>query len=261
MEAVESEQILELLKQTATEVITPRFRSLSEGDIDEKSPGDYVTVADREAEAYLTRLLQQVYPSAVVVGEETAFADPQTLRRVPNAEHAFVIDPIDGTGNFVRGKDEHGVILAELRGGVTTRGWIWQPQTGRGYVVERGAGVRLNGQEIVRQRSDRLPLGASSKKKLLGFTADGRLSPVVPSYYAACFDYPALLAGEIDFMYYQSSFPWDHLAGGLMVTEQGGVCRTMDGVAYSILSPNQGLLVAGDPVSWMTAQLTWPVKD
>ncbi|HMR48599.1 MAG TPA: inositol monophosphatase [Arachnia sp.] len=258
---MESEQILELLKQTAAEVITPRFRALAEGDIDQKSPGDYVTVADREAEAHLTRLLHQVYPAAVVVGEETAFLDPAILKRVPNAEHAFVIDPIDGTGNFVRGKDEHGVILAELRAGVTTRGWIWQPQTGRAYVVERGAGVRMNGEKIVRQRHDRLPLGASSKKKLLGFTADGRLSPVVRSSFAACFDYPMLLSGELDFMYYQSSYPWDHLAGGLMVTEQGGVCRTMDGVAYSVLSPNKGLLVAVDALSWMTAQLTWPVKD
>ena len=258
---MESEQILELLKQTAAEVITPRFRALAEGDIDQKRPGDYVTVADREAEAYLTGLLRQIHPAAVVVGEETVFLDPSIMRRVPNAEHAFVIDPIDGTSNFVRGKDEHGLILAELRGGVTTRGWIWQPQTGRAYVAERGAGVRMNGEKIVRPYRDRLPLGASSKKKLLGFTADGRLSPVVRSAFAACFDYPALLSGEIDFMYYQSSYPWDHLAGGLMVTEQGGVCRTMDGVAYSILSPNKGLLVAADALSWMTAQLTWPVRD
>lgn len=256
---MDSEGILELLQQTASEVITTRFHRLSAGDIEEKRPGDFVTVADREAEAYLTTLLKGVYPEAVVIGEESVFTDPGLLRGVANAEHAFVIDPIDGTRNFVRGSDEHGVMLAELRAGVTTRGWIWQPMTGRGYVAERGAGVRVNGEPIVRVRSDRPPLGATSRRELIGFDADGRLSPVVSSHYCCAFDYPEVLTGGIDFMYFASTHPWDHLAGSLMVTENAGVSRTVDGLAYTVLSRSRGLLVAGDTLSWMAAQQVWPV--
>lgn len=257
---MDTEGMLALLQETADAVITPRFRQLADSDIDEKKPGDLVTVADREAEVYLTRLLKDAYPDAVVVGEEAAFADPGLLKGLDNADHSFVIDPIDGTRNFVHGDDAHGVILAELRAGVTTRGWIWQPQTLRGYAVERGAGVQLNGQPIVRERHDRPPLGASSKRRLLGYDADGQLSPVVRSRFACCFDYPAVLHGELDFMWYSSMHPWDHLAGSLMVVENGGVSRTMDGLQYTLRSRARGLLVAGDTLSWMVAQQNWPIN-
>ena len=152
-----------------------------------------------------------------------------------------------------------GAMLAEVRGGVTTRGWIYQPMTGRSYVAERGGGVRLNGEAIVRTSIDRPPLGASSKRKLHGYTADGRLSPVVGSKFACAFDYPDVLHGEIDFMFYNRLHPWDHLAGSLMVTENGGISRTLDGLAYTLLSKSRGLLVAGDTLSWMAAQQYWPV--
>lgn len=261
MAAMDTDGILGMLQETAAEVITPRFTLLQKTEINEKRPGDLVTIADHEAEIYLTRLLKDSFPDAVVVGEEAVFDDPSLLKGLGNVDHAFIIDPIDGTRNFVHGKDQHGVILAEVRGGVTTRGWIWQPQPSRGYVAERGAGVRLNGEPIVRTRHDRLPLGASSKSKLRGFDADGRLSPVVRSHFACCFDYPALLHGDIDFMFYSSLHPWDHLAGSLVVTENGGISRTMDGMNYSLISRSRGgLLVAADTMSWMAAQQNWPIS-
>lgn len=257
---MDTDRILQMMQATAEEIITPRFRALAEDEIETKSgPQDYVTIADREAEAHLSAQLHALYPKALIVGEETIFADEGKRDRLPNADHAFIIDPIDGTRNFVRGRDQHGIMLAEIHGGVTTRGWIWQPQTERAYVAERGAGVRLNGAPIVADRPERPPLGASSKTRLHGFTADGALSPVVSSNFACCFDYPAVLHGDIDFMFFTSMHPWDHLAGTLMVTENGGVSRTMDGLAYTVLSRSRGLLVAGDVRIWMTAQQHWPV--
>jgi len=135
--------ILELIKETAEEVINPRFRALERADVEAKtSPDDLVTIADREAEALLSSALRRIYPGALVIGEEAVFANPELRRKLPGAEHAFVIDPIDGTRNFVEGRQEHGVMLAETRNGITTRGWIWQPRTGRGYVAENLEGAR-----------------------------------------------------------------------------------------------------------------------
>lgn len=258
---MDTEGIVELLRETAAEVVVPRFRQLAEGDIEEKQPGDFVTVADREAEVYLTGLLRAVYPSAVIIGEESVFADPTLLRGVRGADHAFLIDPIDGTRNFVSGRDEYGVMLAEVRGGVTTRGWIYQPQTGRAYVAERGAGTRLDGAPIPRPAVDRAPLGATARKAVHGFTAEGRLSPVTRSSWCCAFDYPMVLHGDVDFIVYTTLHPWDHLAGSLMVTESGGVSRTMDGLAYSLRSTSGGLIVARDTLTWMTAQQTWPTRS
>lgn len=255
---MDTEGILDLMKQTADEIIRPRFRALAEGEILNKSrPGDLVTVADREAEVHLTKLLQDAHPDAVVVGEEGVFLNTSTLKGLHNADHAFIIDPIDGTGNFARGNDRYGVMLAETRGGVTTRGWIWHPEFDRGYTVERGGGVLLNGEPIVRDRVDRLPLGATSKKELVGFDADGRLSPSVRSQFACAFDYPSILHGTTDFILYHSLNPWDHLAGSLMVVEQGGVARTLDGLNYSLMNRSRGLLVAADTMTWMAAQNLW----
>ncbi len=77
---MDTEGIVELLRETAAEVVVPRFRQLSAGDIEEKQPGDFVTVADREAEVYLTGLLRAVYPSAVIIGEEGGVRRPDPAR-------------------------------------------------------------------------------------------------------------------------------------------------------------------------------------
>lgn len=256
---METDAIMDLLRRTADEVIRPRFRALADADIEEKArPGDLVTVADREAETFLTALLQERHPDAVVVGEEGVFLNTATLAGLHNADHAFIIDPIDGTGNFARGDERYGVMLAETRGGITTRGWIWQPEFDRGYAVERGNGVELNGSPIERPRHNRPPLGAAGRKKLVGFDADGQLSPAVRTQFACAFDYPSILHGDTDFVFYTSLNPWDHLAGSLMVVEQGGVSRTLDGMAYNLLNRSRGLLVANDTLSWMAAQQYWP---
>ena len=247
------------IREVADTEILPKFRALADDEIIEKRPGDVVTVADRLAEQALTRIFRAANPDCLVVGEEGIYADPAPLKALPGAELAWVIDPIDGTRNFASGSPDFAVMVAEVRSGVTTRGWIWQPMTGRGYVAERGAGVRMNGEPIERASHDRLPLGATSKKKLLGFDADGRLSPVVSSNFCCAFDYPALLHGDIDFIFYSSVHPWDHLAGALMVTENGGIARTLDGISYTLLSRSRGLLVAADTMSWMAAQQLWPV--
>ena len=256
---METEAILDLMKETAEAVINPRFRALSEEEVAAKSgPEDLVTIADKEAEAHLTEALRRIYPDALIVGEEMVFSNPELRWRIPNADHALVIDPIDGTGNFVRGRIEHGMILAETRGGVTTRGWIWQPQTGRGYTAERGAGILVDGEPLVANRPERPPLGAASKNHYHGFTADGALSPVRRTHFSCAFDYPAILHGEFDFVFYSRLHPWDHLAGCLMVTEAGGVARTMDGLAYTVSSRSGGMIVASDTLTWMTAQQRWP---
>ena len=112
--------ILELIKETAEEVINPRFRALERADVEAKtSPDDLVTIADREAENLLSFALRRIHPDALVIGEEAVFANPELRRKLPGAEHAFVIDPIDGTRNFVEGRQEHGVMLAETRNGIT----------------------------------------------------------------------------------------------------------------------------------------------
>ena len=96
-----TDAVMELMQSVAAEVITPRFRSLPTSQIDEKRPGDLVTVADHEAEELLTAALLEAYPDAVVLGEEAYAGRPDLMDQFRAADHAFTVDPVDGTKNFV----------------------------------------------------------------------------------------------------------------------------------------------------------------
>ena len=142
---METDDVLTLLKDVAEEVVNPRFRSLDREDIAEKNPGDLVTVADRESEERITAVLQSAYPDALVLGEEATAADAALMDRFRSAEHAFTVDPVDGTKNFVHGSPDHAMMIAEVKGGDVVRGWIWQPQHEVAYirpelVVSKGEG-------------------------------------------------------------------------------------------------------------------------
>lgn len=253
--------VLELMQQVAAEVITPRFRALSEADVDQKLPGDFVTIADRESEEILTRELPRMFPGAVVVGEEASFADPRVLDRL-DAEHVFLVDPVDGTRNFVNGSPDHAVMVAELRCGEPTRSWIWQPEHRQAFLAETGAGaVRIDdGDEQPLRRpapANRAPLGATSKHSRRGFTADGRLSPVQSSAWCAGIDYPRLALGEMDYLVYKNLKPWDHVPGAVLLRELGGASMVFEGRDYRPEDTGPGLVIANCPELARLVIETW----
>lgn len=247
MPGLTTDEVLLLLQHVAAQVITPRFRALATGEVMEKNPGDLVTVADREAEAIITAALHAAYPDAVVLGEEAHSADPHLMERYLAAEHAFTLDPVDGTKNFVGGSADHAVMCAEVRDGQTTRAWIWLPQYATAWVAERGAGAWRNGE---RMRTHPVPdgappYGATSVWRLRGTALPG-LPPMRLSWVCCGVDYPRLIEGEADYLLYGRSHPWDHVPGALLVTEAGGVVGHPDGSPYSPRSRRPGLVVAAD---------------
>lgn len=250
---MQTQQISELLADVADRVILPRFGALTTGDIEEKKPGDLVTVADREAEQEIVAALEKLQPGALVFGEEGVFADPRRMDALPSADHAFVIDPVDGTRNFARGRADFAVMVAEVRHGITVRGWIWQPVHARLYVTERGAGVTCNGIALAPPPPSprQVPVGATYLPVPGEEQADVK---VIRSWGSCGIDYPKLIAGEVDFLSYRSMFPWDHLAGGLMVTELGGRIATAAGVDYQAGVIGRRLLSANTPRLWQVAK-------
>ncbi|WCC80670.1 inositol monophosphatase [Cutibacterium equinum] len=239
---IDAQSVGDLIRDVAARVIDPRFRSLQDHQIHEKKPGDFVTDADRQAEEELGAALI-AYAGGVVVGEEAAFADPTILDALPDADLAWVIDPIDGTRNFVRGSEDHGVMLAQLNHGETVRAWIWQPQHGHMWCAERGAGVTCDG-ETVRRGGSQVPIRAATTHEAYKIA-----SPQVEwqmSKWCCAVDYPLICLGQTDVTVYQHSHPWDHLAGALMVRELGGVVRSADGVEYGPAGMAGKLVVAAD---------------
>jgi fructose-1,6-bisphosphatase/inositol monophosphatase family enzyme len=250
---VQTDQVAGLLADVADRLILPRFGTLGSGDIEEKKPGDLVTVADREAEVEIARMLREVEPGVLVVGEEGVFTDPRSLDALPAAEHAWVIDPVDGTRNFARGRPDFAVMLAEVYRGEAVRGWIWQPIHRLLYVTERGCGVTRNGEQLSPPPPSprAVPLGASYLPVPGEEHAEVKL---VRSWGSCGIDYPKLIEGEVDFLCYRSMFPWDHLPGALMVTELGGRVATDTAVDYNAAAIGRRLLSATDPRLWQVAR-------
>ena len=214
---MDTHAVLELVREVVAEHVTPRFGALERDDVSTKRrPGDLVTVADREAEVALSAALRAAHPDALVVGEEAVSADPTLLRGLSSAAHAYVVDPVDGTRHFVAGSPDHATMLAELRHGRTVRSWIWQPQHGRAYVAEHGAGAWSDGVRI-------------------GSATDPR--PLRPTGTCCGVDYPRLALGQAGWAAYVKKKPWDHLPGGLLLTEAGGRVVRRAGVLLA-LSPS-----------------------
>ena len=247
--------MLGLLKDVADEVINPRFRSLADGEIHEKRPGDLVTDADREAEALIAAALLGAYPDAVVLGEETFADDPALMERYAVADHAFTLDPVDGTKNFVRGSKDHAVMVSETVAGTAVRAWIWQPQHELGYVAERGAGTWRHDADGSRRLT--IPespngelRGRTSRRKWIGRSLPG-LEPLALTWVSCGIDYPKLVEGEADYILYASAAPWDHVPGSLLLSEAGGLLGTTEGAAYSPRdTAPPGLVAAGSPTAY-----------
>ncbi|HEY3534198.1 MAG TPA: inositol monophosphatase [Pedococcus sp.] len=248
---MDTDEILGLMKTVAADVITPRFRSLEDGEVMEKNPGDLVTVADHESEAILTRELSAAYPDAFILGEERTATDPTALDRFVAADHAFTVDPVDGTKNFVAGSPDHAVMVSETRNGETVRGWIWQPAHQVAWVAEKGAGVYRNGERITREpvADDAHPVGVTSIWPLRGHSL-GKLPALKGSWVCCGVDYPRLIEGAADYVLYGRNSPWDHAPGSLMVAEAGGMTGHPDGTLYSARSLTPFIVVAADPATF-----------
>ncbi|WP_316667340.1 inositol monophosphatase [uncultured Propionibacterium sp.] len=227
------DDVMVLIKDISARIIEPRFGALERSEVHSKGPGDFVTVADREAEAEFITRLGRAFPDAVVVGEESCYTDPSLMSAIGTAGHCFVIDPVDGTGNFVHGGDDFAIMVAEMRGPRTVAGWIWQPRYGRAYQATAGGGVTCDGEPIVPSPTRPRPTGATGQRLWRGFDAAGRIPPVRESTHCAGVDYPHVITGRLDYIVYRHPKPWDHLAGGLMLTELGGGIVHPDGSPWA----------------------------
>lgn len=246
------EQVSDLLKDVADRLILPRFTQVCSGEPTAFSPSVMATIADREAEIEISQRLRAADSNALVIAEQAVFADPQILEALPVADHVWVVDPVDGTRNFSKGISDFAVMAAELWHGKTVRSWIWQPVHQLLYVAELGGGVTCNSVPLSPVEQTReVPLGAS----YLAMPGEEAVSVELIRSWGSCgVDYPKLVTGELDFLCYRSLFPWDHLPGGLMVTEMKGRLAANTGEDYVPGMIARWLLAANNDRLWEQAQ-------
>ena len=254
-----------VLQEVAAEVIEPRFANLAAGDVEEKAPNELVTTADTEAEALLARRLGELLPGVPVVGEEeTSINGHVPYDLLAEAPRVWLVDPLDGTSNFVAGSPDWGVMAALVEQGQTVLSWIWRPVDRRLFVAERGGGAWSDGRRVER------PAAPAEAARLRGgvlrrFLAEpvratvdgnaGRFAGVTTGRMCAAVEYPLIAEGEQDFAVFGRTLPWDHAPGALLVEEAGALARRHDGTPYRPDQATSGLLVAAGEAAWATVRV------
>jgi fructose-1,6-bisphosphatase/inositol monophosphatase family enzyme len=259
MQTVNPEIITNLLKKTSDRFIIPRYQLLQEHEISTKTgPNDLVTQADIEAEQYLSERLPELLPGSVVIGEEGVSSGNIILSDIENsANDIWVVDPVDGTFNFVKGRPEFGIMLALIRNGETVMAWIYNILADEMVFAEKGAGTQINGERVEIESGGLhtaptgfvnpryFPTEQRSHIKVISDRHDGCVS-----IGCAAHEYLNLLKGRVDFALYTRIKPWDHLPGTLIVSEAGGYVAKWDGSAYEAKERGIGLIAARTQEAW-----------
>ena len=256
------EPVETLLRQTATDIVMPRFQALAAHEISEKSPGDIVTIADRESEERLSAGLAGLLPDARIVGEEAAANDLALLDDLDSGT-IWLIDPIDGTTNFFEGKTPFALMIGLLIDGETEAGWIYDPVMDRLCHAHRHYGAFVNSEKITgKSTGNPLPVTALAMHFLppdrradLEARAQGKFT-VVPIPRCAGEQYPRLALGENDISLFEKALPYDHAAGELFLREAGGKTAKPDGTPYQPADRRPGLLSASNSELWDQAAET-----
>ncbi|MCE0828829.1 inositol monophosphatase [Buttiauxella sp. A2-C2_NF] len=265
MRTFDIEALFPLLRKVAQSHILPHFLVLEQNGISQKADADdLVTLADLNTENSLTQSLMELYPQALVVGEEAVYREPALLDRVADAELAFIIDPIDGTWNFAHSLPIFAVMIGVTRYGETIAGVIYYPMSQDFIFAVRGQGAFLFHQHTGRQQklkvAPAVPCEAMSGYILLSqFPIEQRpmLASSLPafahvsSFRCSAYEYRLMVQGSVHFVLNAHLNSWDHAAGQLIHTEAGGYSALTDGRPYSPLLREGQLLLAPDIISWL----------
>ena len=210
--------------------------SLDRGQLEvrAKRANDFVTQVDRAAEDAIIQVLRQAYPDHAILAEESGVTESA------KAEYRWIIDPLDGTTNFIHGFPQYCVSIAVQRKGVTAHGVVYDPAKNELFTASKGAGAFLDDRRI------RVAKCASLKDALVGtgfpFKELSRLdlyvrqlkhmmanSAGVRRAGAAALDLAYVAAGRMDAFWEMGLAPWDMAAGALMVLEAGGLVGDLEG--------------------------------
>lgn len=259
MSSVSPEIVAEILRECAEKYILPRYKMLAKHEISSKSgPRDLVTQADIDVEEHLKCVLPGLLPGSIVIGEESVSGGKASLDVLKDVTQSiWIVDPVDGTYNFVHHKPEFGIMLACVVNGVTQYGWIYDVLGERMAIAERGSGAFIGAQKLQVR-----PL--HSITELMGHINPGYFPAQYKNHIraarekfkscqtlnCAAHEYLRIVTGQAQFSVYSRLKPWDHLPGALMITETGGYVEKWDRTPYTPQDHHVGLIAAASQENW-----------
>jgi myo-inositol-1(or 4)-monophosphatase len=217
----------------AGSIITRASFDLDKLTVRRKQQNDFVSEVDEAAEEAIISTLREAYPGHGFLAEESGYRDRE-------AEYLWVIDPLDGTTNFLHGFPQYCVSIALLHKGVPTQGVVFDPNRNELFTATRGVGAYLNDRRIRVSQADKVA------DALVGTGFPFREVVNVDEYLrmlrnvmktcagvrrpgSAALDLAWVACGRLDGFWEIGLSPWDMAAGALLVREAGGLVADLDG--------------------------------
>jgi myo-inositol-1(or 4)-monophosphatase len=224
------------------------FGELEKLQVSLKGPANFVTAADRRAEETLYQELIKARPNYGFLGEEGG------TREGADKTHRWIVDPLDGTTNFLHGIPQFAISIALERDDIVVAGLIYNPATDEMFTAEKGKGAFLNEQRIrVAARKTLanavIACGLPHRGRgdlALGNRETGAMQAEVAGlrrFGAAALDLAWVAAGRLDGYWERNLKPWDMAAGLILVREAGGFLADCDGGTDIF---GKGSIVAGN---------------
>ncbi len=248
----------------AGQIVARGTEDLERLEVSKKSANDFVSEIDLAAEKEILFHLQKAYPEHAILAEESGEIGPA------DSEYRWIIDPLDGTTNFIRGIPHFAVSIACEYRGVMEHAVVLDPMRQEEFTASRGKGAQLNGRRLrvsslksldgallgtgipfKERQQQHLPAYMKSLEILAGRSAGIRRAG------AAALDLAYVAAGRLDAFWEIGLAPWDIAAGTLLVREAGGLIGDLSGGAHYMTSGN---IVCGTPkVFKSVVQVTSPL--
>ncbi|PIE82448.1 MAG: inositol monophosphatase [Cardiobacteriales bacterium] len=223
--------------EEAGRVIQRGFRQLDHIQVHEKGRGDLVSAVDQQAEMVIRQIVQEKFPHHDILGEE---GGDTPANRQERSEYQWVIDPLDGTVNFLHGLPIFSVSIALVRQGKIEIGLVYNPVSDEWFTAARGEGAQLNGRRI-RVNGQRDP-----SRSVIGTGYPYRRPDLLQQQYkyipsvleafsdirrlgSAALDLCYVACGRQDGYYELALKPWDMAAGILIAQEAGAIVTDLKG--------------------------------
>ncbi len=228
-------------------IINRATRNLDIIAVKEKAAKDFVSEVDREAEQAIIRTLREAYPDHSILAEESGASG--------DSDQQWIIDPLDGTTNFLHGFPQYAVSIALSQRDVVTQAVIYDPARNDLFTATRGRGAYLNDQRMrVSKRAHLAPSLLCTGFPFRQFeNVDTHLAilrdmmrdaAAVRRTGSSVLDLAYVAAGRFDGLWEFGLSPWDMAAGALMITEAGGLVSDFAGEGRYLETGN---IVAGTP--------------
>jgi myo-inositol-1(or 4)-monophosphatase len=233
----------------AGEVIVRGMNRLHRLEVRAKGQNDFVSEIDTQAELEIMDIVRRHYPDHAFLAEESGDVGAR------DSEFVWIIDPLDGTTNFLHGFPQFAVSIAVQRRGRLEHAVVYDPLRQELFTSSRGEGAQVDGKRI------RVSAHIGLERSLIGtgfpyrtnlhwlddymamLKAVTQATAGIRRAGAAALDLAYVAAGRLDGFWELGLSPWDTAAGTLLITEAGGMVGTLDGSEYK----QQGDIVAGTP--------------